>query len=100
MAGRMKPPWRDHRIVVDDPELDDAGWWFEVHAAQRLRYGPFATESDCRAQREALFQQWNRSARRRGGWVWMSTRYHWCITLPEEADVVADLPILRSGVEG
>ncbi|MCB9671221.1 MAG: hypothetical protein H6734_17190 [Alphaproteobacteria bacterium] len=79
----------DYVVMVGDPVLDPAGWWFEVRVERSLRYGPWTTERDARVARELVFQRWNRAARRQGGWMWKATHSRWHLTLPREVPVRA-----------
>ncbi|MEZ4318491.1 MAG: hypothetical protein R3F61_13345 [Myxococcota bacterium] len=81
---------RDYQLVVEEPWMDGAGWWFRVTGLEARLHGPFATEQDARGAREALFVRWNESARGRGGWAWKSTHDQWRITVPNDVYVRAE----------
>jgi hypothetical protein len=74
-----RSPLTDWMFSVDRPDLGPAGWGFRV---DRRWHGPYGSEAEAGAAREALFRRWQAAAAARGGWCWRSTAVRWVVTVP------------------
>lgn len=60
-------------------------WWFAVEGLDRRCHGPYPTEPEALASREALFRRWVRRAASLGGDALRLADARWVVTLPDHA---------------
>jgi len=74
------PTWQ---FDVPAPTLTYGRWWFVIIGKERKSYGPFASEAEAQAGRQAMFVRWANRARDLGGEALRLQDDTWVVTLPD-----------------